>query len=156
MIMEHVHSQNIFGSVSIPGYMRPLFFLGLHVPFISSLKNLPLHGGRSMTWPSLHPGRGKDKARYPYRTIPTLQFSISAPFPVNSSAWHLWEQKMDCFQDRSGLAQLRIKACSQTQGGEEKTASHLSLLETRILRLHGCQFGSSCKWKWMITGKKIK
>lgn len=120
MIKEHVHSQNIFGSVSIPGYMRPLFFLGLHVPFISSLKNLPLHGGRSMTRPSLHPDHGKDKARYPYRTIPTHQFSISAPFPVNASAWHLREQKMDCFPDRSGLAQLRIKACSQTQGGKKR------------------------------------
>lgn len=154
--MEHVHTQNLFGTVSIPGYVRPLFFLGLHVPFISRLQNLPLHGGRSMTQRSLHLDHGKDKARYPYRTIPTRQFSISAPFPVNSSAWHLWQQKMDCFQERSGLAQLRIKACSQTQGGEEKTASHLSLLETRILRLHGCQFGSICKWKWMITGKKIK
>lgn len=40
---------------------------------------------------------------------------------------------MDCFQDCSGLGQLRIEACSQTQGGEEKISSHFSLLETSIL-----------------------
>lgn len=131
-------------------------FPWLHVPFINSLKK-----SSSPCTQSCGPAIGALRLQQRWSMAPPQdssqqQCSTSAPLPVHSSAWHLWEQKMDCFQDHSGLAQLRIKACSQTPGGGETTASHFSLLETRILRLQGCQFGSVYKSKWMITGKRFK
>lgn len=70
-------------------------------------------------WPWHHCSQTVAKTKVPIQTVPKQRLSISTPL----TSWHLWEQKMDCFQDGSGLAQVRTEVCSQTQDGEEKTVS---------------------------------